>query len=72
MKWQQKRIADLEAQNEMLRAVADDHKRILEQVMNWRVGTMGEMGSVYCDGAFSCDRINKMYQAAIDGGAMEE
>ena len=66
------RIAEFERHNEMLRAVADDHKILLEQVMNWRTGIIGLAGCVY-SGKLSKKRIDEMYDAvtAIDAGALD-
>lgn len=74
------RIADLEAQlaesqrhKELLRAVVENHVTIFDQIANWRIGIMGEIGEVY-SGSVSRKRIDDMYLeavAAIDGGAIE-
>jgi len=74
LKLAKQRIADLERRNGLLRAVVNNHRDLLLEIMGARVGHMGDFGTVYSGKNFSTERIKLLYQqvqSAIDGGALE-
>lgn len=65
-------LAESRRREELLRAVAGDCIALLDQIIGWRIGIMGEFGEVY-SGSVSRKLIDEMYLkavAAIDGGAL--
>jgi tryptophan 2,3-dioxygenase len=66
-------LAEAQQVNGLLRAVAEKHIGTLENILGWRIGTMGQIGEVY-SGSLPRRRIDDLYLetvAAINGGALE-